>query len=65
MDKKELKCFVFASIISAENDRYTEDVKQEVIRRYDIERNNENKDWVFILEPIGADNRLLELFEED
>lgn len=39
MDKKELKYFAFASIISAENDRYTEDVKQEVIRRYDIERN--------------------------
>ena len=65
MDKNELKCFVFASIISADNDKYTEDVKQEVIRRYDIERNNENKDWAFILEPIGADNRLLELFEED
>lgn len=65
MDKNALKCFVFASIISAENDKYTEDVKQEVIRRHDIERNNENKDWVFILEPIGADNRLLEIFEED
>lgn len=65
MDKKELKCFAFASIISAENDRYTEEVKQEVIRRYDIERNKEKKDWTFILEPIGADNRLLELFEDD
>lgn len=64
MDKEEAKYFVFASIISADNDRYTEDVKQEVIRRYDIERNNESKDWSFILEPIGADNRLLELFED-
>ena len=64
MDKEEVKYFVFASIISAENDRYTEDVKQEVIRRYDIERNNDHKDWPFILEPIGADNRLIELFED-
>ena len=65
MDKKELKIFLFSSIISAENDKYTEDVKQEVMRRYDIEKNNDHKDWPFILEPIGADNRLIELFEED
>jgi hypothetical protein len=64
MEGEELRSFLLASIISAENDRYTEDVKQEVIRRYDIERNNDHKDWQFILEPIGADNRLLELFED-
>lgn len=64
MEREELRAFLFASIISAENDHYTEDVKQEVIRRYDIERNNDHKDWGFILEPIGADNRLLELFED-
>lgn len=69
MDKKEgleeLRCFLFASIISADNDRYTEDVKQEVMRRYDLEENNDHKDWEFILEPIGPDNRLVELFQED
>ena len=64
MEREELRSFLFASIISAENDHYTEDVKQEVIRRYDIERNNDHKDWQFILEPIGADNMLLELFED-
>lgn len=64
MEREELRSFLFASIISAENDHYTEDVKQEVIRRYNIERNNDHKDWQFILEPIGADNRLLELFED-
>ena len=64
MDKEQLKIFTFASIISADNDRYTEDVKQEVMRRYDLEINNSHKDWSFILEPIGADNRILELFEE-
>lgn len=64
MEREELRSYLFASIISAENDNYTEDVKQEVIRRYDIEKNNEHKDWQFILEPIGADNRLLELFED-
>lgn len=64
MEGEELRSFLLASIISAENDHYTEDVKQEVTRRYDIERNNDHKDWQFILEPIGADNRLLELFED-
>ena len=64
MEREEIKWFLLTSIISADNDKYTEDVKQEVIRRYDIEKNNEHKDWQFILEPIGADNRFLELFED-
>ena len=62
MGPEEIKCFTLASIISAENDRYTEDQKQEVIYRYELEKDQESPDWEFILEPIGADNRILELF---
>ena len=60
----DVQCLIYASIISADNDRYTEDVKQEVIYRYNLEKNKDHKDWSFILEPIGADNRILELFEQ-
>ena len=62
MEPEEIKYFTLASIISAENDRYTEDQKQEVIYRYELEKEQERPDWEFILEPIGADNRILELF---
>jgi hypothetical protein len=45
----ELKNFVYVSIISADNDEFglTEDDKQEIIRRYDLEES-----WDNILEPI-------------
>ena len=64
LSEEEVRCLAFASIISADNDRYTEDVKQEVIYRYGLEKDKADKDWEFILEPLGADNRVLELFEE-
>lgn len=64
LNEEEVRCLAFASIISADNDRYTEDVKQEVIYRYNLEKEKADKDWEFILEPLGADNRTLELFEE-
>ena len=69
MDKKEgleeLRCFLFASIISADNDEFTEDQKQEVIRRFDLEEDIpfDDKDWEFILEPVDKDNKLLKLFK--
>lgn len=62
MEPEEIKYYTLASIISAENDHYTEDQKQEVIYRYELEKEQENPDWEFILEPIGADNKILELF---
>ena len=62
MEPEVIKYFTLASIISAENDRYTEDQKQEVIYRYELEKDQERPDWEFILEPIGPDNRVLELF---
>lgn len=57
-DLVQLKCFVYTSIISADNDKYTESVKQEVMRRYkdageDI--TNNNLDWEYIFEPLGED----------
>ena len=42
---------MFASIISADNEAYTEDVKQEIISRY----NKDNPNWEYILEPLGGD----------
>lgn len=49
MTMNELKNFVYVSIISADNDEFglTEDDKQEIIRRYDLEES-----WDNILEPI-------------
>ena len=50
----ELKNFVYVSIISADNDEFglTEDDKQEIIRRYDLEES-----WDNILEPIKDEKR--------
>lgn len=45
------KNLAFAEIISADNDRYTEEVKQEVLKRY----NESPEDWRYILEPLGED----------
>lgn len=59
----DIKALVYASLISADNDKYTEDVKQESMYRYRLEKDREDIDWAFVLEPFGADNRLLELFE--
>lgn len=58
----DIKCLVYASLISADNDKYPEDVKQESMYRYKLEKGNDEIDWAFVLEPFGADNRLLELF---
>ena len=69
LDKKEqlelLKNFIYISIISADNDEYTEETKQEVIRRY---HEADMKDWSYILEPIKDEKQrktLIEFFESD
>lgn len=62
MTAEEIKWFTLASIISADNDRYTEEQKQEVIYRYELEKDQKEPDWEFVLDPIEPDNRLLELF---
>lgn len=52
MSEESLKYFVFASIISADNDEFTEEVKQEIISRYNPDEKWEDHDWRYILEPI-------------
>ena len=58
MDNDSLKYFVFASIISADNDEFTEEVKQEIISRYNPDEKWEDHDWRHILEPIKDSNKI-------
>ncbi len=58
MSEENLKYFVFASIISADNDEFTEEVKQEIISRYNPDDKWENHDWKHILEPIGDKEKI-------
>lgn len=60
-DLSSMKCLVFVSIISADNDEYTEEQKQEVISRYD-ETKGLNQDWKYVLEPVDSTGKLAELF---
>ena len=46
------KNLIFVGIISADNDEYTEETKQEVLRRY---HEADMKDWSYILDPLGED----------
>jgi len=64
-NRDELKYFIYASIISADNEEFTEDQKQEVIRRFDLEEDIpfDDKDWKFILEPVDKGDKLLKLFK--
>lgn len=64
MEKSELKNFIYVSLISADNDELEEDVKQEIMSRYNI--NSEEQDWKYVLEPIKDEqsrNKLIELLE--
>lgn len=67
MDEKALKYFLFASIISADNDSYTEDVKQDIIQRYDKYKDCDfdSVDWKYVLEPLGEDaDKYIKLMKE-
>lgn len=57
-----MKRLIYASIISADNDKYTEEQKQEVISRYDKNKGL-NQDWKYVLEPVDSTGKLAELFE--
>jgi len=50
---ENLKNFLYVSIISADNDKYTEEVKQEVIRRR--EESGDTVNWRYVFEPLGKD----------
>jgi len=60
MELEELKTYLYVSIISADNEEYTEEQKQEVISRYELTK--DDPDWRFILEPVDETGRLAELF---
>lgn len=62
MGPEEIKQFVLGSIISADNDEFTEEQKQEVIRRYELEKGQSDLNWEFILEPVDTTGKLLKLF---
>lgn len=47
-----LKCMILGSIISADNDKYPEDLKQEVMKRMEVSPN----DIPYILEPLGEES---------
>ncbi len=55
MTEEELKIFIYVSIISADNDDYTEEVKQEVMRRYHDQLGKQPLDWSIILDSLGDD----------
>ena len=56
-------CLILGSIISADNDQYTEEQKQEIITRYNKAKETKIYDWRHILEPIDETGRLAELFK--
>ena len=63
MSIEEIRNFMFVSIISADNDEYTEEQKQEVLNRYNLEEGVEDKNWDFILEPVDDTGKLAKLFK--
>lgn len=58
MSDQSLKYFVFVSIISADNDEFTEEVKQEILSRYNPDEKWEDHDWRHILEPIVDEEKI-------
>ena len=65
MEGRELKHFVFASLISAENNALTEEVKQSIISRYEEEKQTnkifESYNWEYILEPLNDEDTILRI----
>ena len=55
MDKEELKCFVLGSVISADNDEFTEEEKQAVMAR--MKGSGLDQDWVYVLQPIKDEEK--------
>ena len=68
--ENDIKWLVYGSLISADNDNYTEEQKQESIHRYELSKSavkeGEDLDWNFILEPFedtDSINKLVDLFK--
>lgn len=49
---EEIRNLLLASIISADNTRYSEEVKQEIIKRY---KSSSTIDLEYLLEPLGKE----------
>lgn len=65
---KQLMYIVFASIISADNDKLDEDTKQAIIAKYEAKIKDEPSvlDWDKILDPVKDDelrNKYIELLK--
>ena len=58
MGNDSLKYFIFTSIISADNDELTEEVKQEILSRYNPDEKWEDHNWEYILEPIKDSDKI-------
>ena len=63
--KNDVKVLVLASIISADNERFTEEQKQEVITRFNEARKTNKYDWNYILEPVDDTGELEKLFNHE
>lgn len=55
-----LKCLVFTSLISADNDEYPESIKQEILTRHKHEDKygsviSSKINWEYVFEPLGED----------
>ena len=61
--KNDVKALVLASIISADNERFTEEQKQEVITRFNEARKTNKYDWNYILESVDDTGKMTKLFE--
>ena len=56
------QCLILGFIISADNEKYTEEQKQEVIKRYDEARETNKYNWEYILQPVDDTGKLAKLF---
>lgn len=58
----ELMNILFASLISADNDDLLEETKQEMISRYQKQReDNKGLDWEYITQPMDKDKKFQEM----
>lgn len=67
--ENDIRALIYGTLISADNDNYTEEQKQESIRRYELSKSavkeGEDLDWNFILEPFedpNNKNKISDLF---
>jgi hypothetical protein len=60
-ESESLRALVFASAISADNREYSEEVKQEVLRRHELMSAAHKSiidpdiNWDYVFEPLGED----------